>query len=187
MSIEMERSDSGYRSGKGACGQAAALRGGGRRCAPTALWCSVSWPRRRTHYVRFAHCVQTNVAESVVDARWRARATSPALLGASEARRSLPARAFADASAGLLADTTTRHQAPDLITYARRLLEGVGMDASIATDLADILVEADLMGHDTHGLQLLAGYLGEIEKGGMTRSGTHEVLNERGATALWDG
>ena len=82
---------------------------------------------------------------------------------------------------------TTRHQASDLITYARRLLEGVGMDAAIAADLAEVLVEADLMGHDTHGLQLLAGYLAEIEKGGMTRSGSYEVLNERGATALWNG
>ncbi len=82
---------------------------------------------------------------------------------------------------------TTRHHSTDLTTYTRRLLEGVGLDTTIAADLAEVLVEADLMGHDTHGLQLLASYLAELEKGNMTRSGSHEVLNERGATALWDG
>lgn len=80
-----------------------------------------------------------------------------------------------------------RQSAADLITYARSLLEGVGVYPAIAADVAEVLVEADLMGHDTHGLQLLASYLADIEKGGMTRSGSHEVLNERGATALWDG
>jgi len=82
---------------------------------------------------------------------------------------------------------TQGHHARDLITFARRLLEGAGLDAAIAADVADILVEADLMGHDTHGLQLLASYLAEIEKGSMARSGSYAVCNERGATALWDG
>jgi LDH2 family malate/lactate/ureidoglycolate dehydrogenase len=80
-----------------------------------------------------------------------------------------------------------RQPATDLTAYAQHLLEAVGVDRAIASDVAEVLVEADLMGHDTHGLQLLASYLAEIEKGGMTRSGSHEVLNERGATALWDG
>ena len=31
---------------------------------------------------------------------------------------------------------TTRHPADTLVAYARRLLEGVGMDAAIAADLA---------------------------------------------------
>ena len=81
--------------GKGTPGQAAALRLGGRRCAPTPLRCSVSWPRRRTHCVRCAHFVQTT-ATSQKTMRAARAATSPALLGASEARRSLPGRAFAE-------------------------------------------------------------------------------------------
>jgi hypothetical protein len=39
-----------HRGGKGACGQAAALRWCGLRFASTSLRCSVSRPRRRTRY-----------------------------------------------------------------------------------------------------------------------------------------
>ena len=74
-----------------------------------------------------------------------------------------------------------------LTDFARGLLVAAGLDATIASDVADVLVEGDLLGHDTHGLALLAGYLGEIDKGGMARSGTYEVVNARGAAALWDG
>lgn len=74
-----------------------------------------------------------------------------------------------------------------LVTFARRLLEAAGLDAAIATDVAEVLVEGDLLGHDTHGLALLAGYLTELDKGSMRRSGSYEVVNARGAAALWDG
>ena len=83
------------RRGKGAPGQAAALRFGGRRCAPTPLRCSVSWPRRRTHFAPCGRCVQTT-ATSQKTMRAARAATSPALLGTSEAHRSLPGRAFAE-------------------------------------------------------------------------------------------
>ena len=80
------------RDGKAASGQAAALHWSGRRCAPTALRCSVSRPRRRT---RFVLCAQTS-ATSQLTLRAAREAASPALLGAPQARRSLPERAFAD-------------------------------------------------------------------------------------------
>ena len=83
--------------GKGACGQAYALRWSGRRCATTALRCSVSWPCRRTRFVRYAHCTQT-AATSQTTTRAAREATSPVLLGAPEAHFSLPARAFAATS-----------------------------------------------------------------------------------------
>ena len=38
------------------------------------------------------------------------------------------------------------------------------MEADKASVVADILLEADLMGHTTHGLHLLAPYLADIEK-----------------------
>jgi len=50
---------------------------------------------RRTHYVRCAYCVQT-AATSQLTKRAARAATSPALLGASEALRVLPTRTFAD-------------------------------------------------------------------------------------------
>lgn len=50
-----------------------------------------------------------------------------------------------------------------------------------------VLVEGGLLGHDTHGLALLAGYLSELDQGRMTRRGSYDVVNARGAAALWDG
>ena len=82
---------------------------------------------------------------------------------------------------------TVRYSRTVLTQFASTLLERAGLEAPIAHDVAEVLVEGDLLGHDTHGLALLAPYLGEIEKGGMTRSGSHAVLNGRGASAVWDG
>ena len=81
--------------GKGTPGQAAALRLGGRCCAPTPLRCSVSWPRRRTHSATCGRCVRTASTSQRTKRAARA-ATSPALLGTSEARLRLPRRAFAE-------------------------------------------------------------------------------------------
>ena len=85
----------GGRCGKGGPGQAAALRLGGRRRAPTSLRCAVSWLRRGTHSVRYARSVQTT-ATSQTTMRAARAATSPVLLGASEASRRLPEPAFAE-------------------------------------------------------------------------------------------
>ena len=80
-----------------------------------------------------------------------------------------------------------RHAADTLTAYARTLLEHAGLPSDVAADVAAILVEGDLLGHDTHGLALLAPYLAEIDKGSMTRTGTYTHVNGRGATATWDG
>jgi hypothetical protein len=83
------------RRGKGTPGQATALRLGGRRCAPTPLRCSVSWPRRRTHSATCGRYVRTASTSQKTKRAARA-ATSPVLLGTSEARLRLPGRAFAE-------------------------------------------------------------------------------------------
>jgi len=57
----------------------------------------------------------------------------------------------------------------------------------MAVDVADVLVTADLLGHTTHGLALLAPYLGEIERGTMTRSGEPDIVSDRPAAQTWDG
>ena len=53
--------------------------------------------------------------------------------------------------------------------------------------MAEVLVEADLLGHTTHGLALLAPYLGEIEKGAMATSGEPQVVADFPAAVTWDG
>jgi L-lactate dehydrogenase len=63
----------------------------------------------------------------------------------------------------------------------------VAVRADIAQDVAEILVAGDLLGHTTHGLALLGGYLGELEKGAMAGTGAPTVLNSRPAAQTWDG
>lgn len=80
-----------------------------------------------------------------------------------------------------------RYDAASLQALAERLLQRAGMPADKARDVADILVEGDLLGHDTHGLQLLPVYLDEIAQGRLTLEGEPEVLNDRGVALAWDG
>ena len=70
---------------------------------------------------------------------------------------------------------------------ACRLLEAAGAEPSVARCVAQALLEADLLGHDTHGLALLGAYVDELKKGRMRASGQVEVLRESASVALWDG
>ena len=80
-----------------------------------------------------------------------------------------------------------RPSADSLVIFADALLMRVGLEPDKARTVAEILVEADLLGHTTHGLALLAGYLGEIEKGAMTKSGAPRVLADFPSAVTWDG
>ena len=80
-----------------------------------------------------------------------------------------------------------RYAAESLVAFATALAERSGMRADIARDVADVLVTGDLLGHTTHGLALLAPYLGEIEKGTMQKSGEPTIVSARGAVETWDG
>lgn len=80
-----------------------------------------------------------------------------------------------------------RYAADDLRRMTNDLLLASGMDAAFSRDVADVLVEGDLLGHDTHGLALLAPYLAELEAGSMRKTGRYRILNERDASVLWDG
>lgn len=78
-------------------------------------------------------------------------------------------------------------RAADLDDFAAALLRQSGMPAERARAVADVLVEGDLLGHHTHGLQLLPHYLDEIDAGRMTLQGEPELLSGRGAVQAWDG
>src|SRR5689334_22583415 len=60
-----------------------------------------------------------------------------------------------------------RYDAATLRRFANDLLLRTGVREDIATDVADILVDGDLMEHTTHGLALLPGYLDQLERGAM--------------------
>src|SRR5215207_100197 len=82
---------------------------------------------------------------------------------------------------------TPRIPADQLIAFARALLAAAGLTADKAGAVADILVDGDLLGHTTHGLALLPGYLGELEKGAMAGHGEPTVVHRRPAAQTWDG
>ncbi|AMV27680.1 L-lactate dehydrogenase [Gemmata sp. SH-PL17] len=80
-----------------------------------------------------------------------------------------------------------RYRVSDLIEYTTALFTAAGTDGDKPATIAAGLVEADLLGHTTHGLQLAPTYLGELESGGMTSRGEPEVVADRGATVTWGG
>lgn len=84
-------------------------------------------------------------------------------------------------------DASLRYSVDELSAFALALLQAAGMDEAPARAVAQTLVEGDLLGHDTHGLALLAPYVRELENGGMRRSGKPDVVSDRGASLLWDG
>ena len=80
-----------------------------------------------------------------------------------------------------------RYAADALVAFASALLERAGVRRDIARDVAEVLVDGDLLGHTTHGLSLLPTYLAEIEKGTMAKSGEPAIVNARPAAQTWDG
>ena len=61
------------------------------------------------------------------------------------------------------------------------------MDEEKSKDTSEILVEADMMGHSTHGVRLLPLYIKDIEAGNMNVSGNHIILNDTGSCVTIDG
>lgn len=80
-----------------------------------------------------------------------------------------------------------RYDVDELTSFATALFAKAGLAQDRAQCVAQLLVEADLLGHTTHGLALASGYLKEIANGSMAVSGDHEVLNDFEAAAVWDG
>ena len=80
-----------------------------------------------------------------------------------------------------------RYSAETMTAFAASLLTATGMDADKADVVAEVLLEGDLMGHTTHGYQLLAPYLGALEAGTMNGKGQPELLKDTGPAISWDG
>ncbi|MGI9433856.1 MAG: Ldh family oxidoreductase, partial [Geminicoccaceae bacterium] len=78
-------------------------------------------------------------------------------------------------------------RAGDLSSFVAALFRAAGLEASKAEVVGKLLLEADLMGHSTHGLQLVPAYLTAADKGTMTGVGEPEVIADRGAVVTWDG
>lgn len=75
----------------------------------------------------------------------------------------------------------------DLVAFAKDLLARAGLDADKSGTVAGLLVDADAMGHTTHGLAQLPGYLEALQDGTMARDGEPVVVADRTAAVVWDG
>jgi L-lactate dehydrogenase len=80
-----------------------------------------------------------------------------------------------------------RHRAADLLEFASALLRAAGLAEDRAQVVAEVLLESDLLGHTTHGLDMLAAYLGDLDAGRMAKAGEPEVLRDEGVALTWDG
>ena len=77
-----------------------------------------------------------------------------------------------------------RHE--HLIESTAQLFAAAGLDRPVAQTVAEILVEAELLGYDTHGLQFIPVYIKNIENGETKRQGKPGILRDGGNTLLLD-
>jgi LDH2 family malate/lactate/ureidoglycolate dehydrogenase len=79
------------------------------------------------------------------------------------------------------------YSAQALTSFATRLLTAAGAPADIAQEVAASLVETNVRGHDSHGVQQLMKYVGKIRDGTLIPSERPVVESRRGAVATVDG
>ena len=82
---------------------------------------------------------------------------------------------------------THRFTAAHLHAMTRRLFEGAGTPRPIADDVAEILVNANLAGHDSHGVLRIPAYLKSIEAGEIVPAAEPVILKETPGTLTIDG
>ncbi|HTZ81182.1 MAG TPA: malate/lactate/ureidoglycolate dehydrogenase [Stellaceae bacterium] len=66
------------------------------------------------------------------------------------------------------------------------LLRTTGSSAEEAEIVADHLVEANLAGHDSHGVGMLPHYVRNFKAGTLIPNQTPEIVSESGSFAVWD-
>src|SRR5262245_2881142 len=82
--------------------------------------------------------------------------------------------------------TAATYAYESLCKFTAALGEKAGLPADRARTQAEVLLEADLIAHPTHGLALLPGLLKAIESGAIRSTGEPQVLSDRGSTVFWD-
>src|SRR5437868_4147472 len=77
---------------------------------------------------------------------------------------------------------------PDvLLDFGRQLFVGAGVPAADAETVARSLVDANLCGHDSHGVMRVPQYLGFLQSGQFKAGAPFTVLNETPAIVAADG
>ena len=83
--------------------------------------------------------------------------------------------------------TTTRLDPERLIDFATAVYTGVGMPEADARLVGDTLVQADLWGHQSHGVLRLGWYLDRVRNGVMKPVTQPEFAVDAGSLAVIDG
>ena len=85
------------------------------------------------------------------------------------------------------ATADSRIAACNLADFVTRAFVAAGLLKADAQILADLMVEADLRGSDTHGVIRLPLYLRRLRAGGINPNPKIRVINDRASVALLDG
>src|SRR2546427_10319801 len=77
-------------------------------------------------------------------------------------------------------------QADTLCGFAESILRAMDVPGRKARLVATSLVEANLRGVDSHGIQLLPYYVEQLESGDMSKIADCQVISEMGSCLLYD-
>lgn len=84
------------------------------------------------------------------------------------------------------ADTMVIITASELEVYVSAIFQAAGAAEPVAARVAGALVESNLVGHDSHGVQRVPSYVDAIRAGTLKPMGEVQVVHDHGATALLD-
>ncbi|TVQ34702.1 MAG: malate/lactate/ureidoglycolate dehydrogenase [Geminicoccaceae bacterium] len=79
-----------------------------------------------------------------------------------------------------------RYRAENLTAATARILEAAGSSVEEARVVAEHLVDANLAGHDSHGVGMLPAYIEHLRSGLFVANQTPEVVNDAGAVIVVD-
>lgn len=74
-----------------------------------------------------------------------------------------------------------------LAGFVTRIFVTAGSDEAVAREVADHLVEANLKGHDSHGVGMIPAYVNNLRNGLLNPHAHAEVVRDQGAVLLLDG
>lgn len=83
---------------------------------------------------------------------------------------------------------TTRYNVQTLTTFVEQLFMKAGADVEVAQVVTRVLLEGELLGHRTHGLNLVSRYIDGVLSGQVkARAQALEQVADSGVSSLFDG
>src|SRR3954447_5309434 len=73
-----------------------------------------------------------------------------------------------------------------LLALTNRIIAAGGSSPAEAAVVAEHLVEANLRGHDSHGVGMLVAYVRDFEAGTLKANQTPEIVSDTGTISVWD-